>query len=150
MFGDLVNMDFGAGGDTGSSFSGIGDLFKNFQDMDWGKILGGVGSAMGPAMQGYGLLQQAMGGGQNRQPRMDRGSFGAGFQAPQPNAKQASGVAKDLQVQGVPEGAVSPDFYKNYLPEEFQNLPPEIIQQLIAQGNQQSSGGNPGAPQGGF
>lgn len=146
MFGDLVNLDYGF--DGGGATSGIGDLFNNFQDMDWSKILGGMGSAMGPALQGYGLLQQVLGGGQNRQPRMDRGSFGGGgFQAPQPNAKQASGVAKDMQAQGVPEGAVSPEFYKNYLPPEFMDLPPEVIQALIQRGNTQ--GDNPGAPQGG-
>lgn len=123
----------GNSGGGGGGFGGFGDLFKG---MDWSKILSGVGDVGGIAGTGFGLLQQAMGPGQNRAPRLDRGGFGTGI-GPSPNAKQAAGISKDMQAQGVPEGAVSGDFYKNYLPPEFANLPPEVIQQLISQGNNQ-------------
>ena len=111
-----MDFDFSnIGGNIGGFFS---DFFSNPQ---FASILGNIGT------QAYDLLGRTSNASEARAPQLPNPEQGGAL----PNPQQALQVNRDLQSQGIPSGAVSTDFYRGYLPDQFQNLPPEIIMQMI-------------------
>ena len=142
---DDYNWDIGTGGFSFGDFNpqlewdnydqfgnrpvGLGDSSNPFSFPSFESLM----KIGGGALSAFALLQQALGPGQNRQPRLDRGGFAptpVGSSAPS-DPQTAQALAGRMQQQGVPLGAVSLDFYRNALPDDFASLPPELLLMLL-------------------
>jgi len=125
-FGDFSPQLETSGFDNMPSYerAGAGDSFPSLDSIL--KIGGG-------ALNAFALLSQALGKGQAREPRLDRAPFSAtpvGPSAPQ-NPETYRALLGRLQTRGIAPGTVSLDFYRNALPPDIADLPPEMLMQIL-------------------